>query len=472
MGKRDRYLLPVIFLLLTDIGVFAGAIYMSFQVRFSEWFTFFIWPLPEGCPPPIVDRYIALAIYVTLIGLFIVERFGFYSYREGLNRGVRPTAFVLAVVVTYIFLMAWLFLYVHDSYSHSRMVIFLAFLLTTGMGLGSHVVLRNLMQRMVSSGIGFNRTVLVGTESNCLQVLDKLRETHGSFHQIVGLVTAGGNGAKGLDGVPVLGKVDRVSEILDKRSIDRVIVALTEDHYEQACNVLQACRNYRVDCRFVPDLFEGLSRKLDTNSVNGLPTISLGETPLYGVGRWTKEFMDKVIASVALVVASPLMALCAILIKLDSEGPIFYSQERMGSDGRVFTMYKFRTMNKDAELNTGPIWAKENDPRCTAVGSFLRRTNLDELPQIFNVLKGEMSLVGPRPERPFFVNRFKHSVPKYMRRHMVKSGITGWAQVNGLRGNTSVEERTRYDLFYMENWSILFDLKILVRTLFSMKNAY
>ncbi|MBI3765627.1 MAG: sugar transferase [Ignavibacteriales bacterium] len=192
-------------------------------------------------------------------------------------------------------------------------------------------------------------------------------------------------------------------------------------------------------------------------------------------GRIIKRMFDVVVSTFLLILFSPVLIVAAILIKLDSRGPVFFKQERIGMDGTQFDILKFRSMRVGAEKDTGPVWAKEEDPRRTAIGKFLRKTSLDEFPQLFNVLKGEMSLVGPRPERPFFVEQFKNHVPKYLDRHRVKTGMTGWAQVNGLRGNTSLEERIKYDIFYIENWSLGFDVKILFRTiqaLLSTKNVH
>ena len=222
----------------------------------------------------------------------------------------------------------------------------------------------------------------------------------------------------------------------------------------------------------VPDVYEDVSRFTGFCEVEGLPFLALGETPLSGFGLLMKRFMDCFFAGIALIISSPVMFMVAALIKLDSNGPIFFVQERVGNDGRKFNIYKFRSMIDQAEKDTGPKWATANDPRTTHVGRFIRKYNLDELPQFVNVLCGDMSLVGPRPERPYFVDKFKEQIPHYMRRHMVKTGLTGWAQVNGLRGDTSVVKRTKYDLYYVRNWSILFDLKILLKTITSFKNAY
>lgn len=471
MSTRDRYWLPVILLVLIDIAVFGGAILLAYQVRFSAWFTESVWAPPQGTAGPAPGPYGSLALYAVVFGLIILDRFGFYRYREGLDRGRRPIAFVLAVIVCYVFLMAWLFLYVHGAYAHSRLVVLLGLFFTIGIGLASHKLLREAMRHLVASGIGFTRTLLVGGEDDCREVLERLRSAHGSRHQVIGFVGTNGKRPDGLNGVPVLGTLSDISEVLRRHKIDRVIVALPEKHGERAWEVLRACRQRKVECCVVPQLFESMTLNVDVAKIDALPVISLGETPLAGDCITLKRMMDVVIGSVALVVASPLMLLFSILIKLDSEGPIIFKQERISSDGQPFIMYKFRTMHKDAEKG-GPVWAKANDPRCTRFGRWLRRTNLDELPQLFNVLNGSMSLVGPRPERSYFVNQFKQSIPQYMRRHMVKSGITGWAQIHGLRGNTSVEERTEYDMFYIENWSLLLDLKILLRTPVSNKNAY
>jgi exopolysaccharide biosynthesis polyprenyl glycosylphosphotransferase len=239
--------------------------------------------------------------------------------------------------------------------------------------------------------------------------------------------------------------------------------------------IILSCEDLRVEFQIVPDMFEIMATRVKVLSLDGIPLISLGRTPLEGWNRLLKMGMDIAISSIGLVILSPLLAVLAILIKLDSKGPVFFRQERLGRDGRRFIQYKFRSMVENAEEKTGPVFATEDDSRRTKMGAFLRKNNLDELPQLFNVLKGEMSLVGPRPERQFFVDKFKEGIPRYFLRHKVKSGLTGWAQVNGLRGDTSIEERTKYDLFYMENWSLSFDIKIILLTLkdwISPRNAY
>jgi exopolysaccharide biosynthesis polyprenyl glycosylphosphotransferase len=239
--------------------------------------------------------------------------------------------------------------------------------------------------------------------------------------------------------------------------------------------IILGCEDLKVEFQIVPDMVEVMAARARVVSFDGIPLISLGRTPLEGWNRVLKRSLDVALSSAGLALLSPAFALLGIWIKLDSKGPVFFRQQRLGRDGRKFFQYKFRSMIEDAEQQTGPVFAKEDDPRRTKVGAFLRKSNFDEFPQLYNVLRGDMSLVGPRPERKFFVDKFKEGIPRYFLRHKVKSGITGWAQVNGLRGNTSIEERTKYDLFYVENWSLAFDIKILFLTLkdwFSPKNAY
>jgi exopolysaccharide biosynthesis polyprenyl glycosylphosphotransferase len=228
--------------------------------------------------------------------------------------------------------------------------------------------------------------------------------------------------------------------------------------------------------RIFPDLFQIIASEVAVSDLDGLPMLTIRDVALRGWKRSVKRLMDIVESAVGLVILSPFMMLIAGLIRLESRGPVFYAQERVGLDGKPFPMLKFRSMRVDAEQQSGPVWATSDDPRKTRVGSILRRTSIDEFPQLINVLLGEMSVVGPRPERPVFVEQFRQVVPRYMERHAEKAGMTGWAQVNGLRGDTSIVERTKYDLYYVENWSFLFDLKIVLRTAVNIfrgdRNAY
>lgn len=274
--------------------------------------------------------------------------------------------------------------------------------------------------------------------------------------------------------VPVLGIINQLGDVLDRHSVDQVILALPLEDQPLLKDLMEALALRTVDVKLVPDLFSYVTLRGGLEEFGGLPIISLQGAPLEGWNLIAKRAFDITCSSVALLLLSPLLVLLALVIKLTSRGPIFYTQQRMGMDGHLFTMLKFRSMRLDAEAS-GASFAAEDDPRRTVLGSFLRKYSLDELPQFWNVLVGDMSLVGPRPERPVFIEEFKRQIPRYHLRHMVKSGITGWAQVNGLRGNTSIKDRIDYDLYYIENWSLIFDIKILLRTAFGgflSKNAY
>jgi exopolysaccharide biosynthesis polyprenyl glycosylphosphotransferase len=280
-----------------------------------------------------------------------------------------------------------------------------------------------------------------------------------------------------LDDAPVLGMTDNLASIVEEYDVDEIIIAMAGVSHQEILDVILRVIELPVSIRVYPDTFRLItSDVLSISDLNGLPTVEVRTLGLRPVDRVVKRGMDLVISCAALVMLSPLMLLCALLIKLTSPGPVFFVQERVGRDGRRFNVIKFRSMPVDAEQETGPIFATRDDPRPTALGRFMRRYSIDELPQLINVLLGEMSVVGPRPERPHFVDQFRQTIPAYMARHYEKAGLTGWAQVNRLRGDSSIEERTRYDLYYVENWSILFDLKIMVKTLLHIfrndNNAY
>jgi exopolysaccharide biosynthesis polyprenyl glycosylphosphotransferase len=266
-------------------------------------------------------------------------------------------------------------------------------------------------------------------------------------------------------GIKVLGPVSALENILDKNSISEVYVALELRNYQEILETLKTVNKYPVNVRIIPDLFHFLTLKARIEDLDGFSVISIDEPPMRGVGLIIKRLIDRIASALMLFVLSPFLLIVALMIKLNSKGPVLYHQERIGLDGRKFTMHKFRTMITEAEKVTGPVMCKPDDERITGIGRFLRKYSIDELPQLINVSKGEMSLVGPRPERPAFVDDFKDKIPKYMLRHKVKSGITGWAQIHGLRQDTPIDKRLDYDFYYIQNWSLTLDLKILWRTL-------
>jgi Undecaprenyl-phosphate glucose phosphotransferase len=299
-------------------------------------------------------------------------------------------------------------------------------------------------------------------------VADKILAHQEFGFQLVGFVDdrAGGD-YMSYRGLPVLGALAEASEIIQRERVDQLYVALPLDQHVRMLEIIETVNRdcVDVDVKVVPDLLQFIALRAGLEDLEGVPIININDVPLQGFNAIVKRGIDIALGGAFMSLLALPFSLIALTIRLTSPGPVFYRQERMGLDGKAFTVFKFRSMYHDAERDTGPIWARDDDPRCTPIGRLLRRFDLDELPQLWNVLTGDMSLVGPRPERPFFVDQFKHRIPQYMLRHKVKSGITGWAQVNGWRGNTSLEKRIEYDLYYIENWSVSLDLKIMWLTL-------
>ncbi len=294
-------------------------------------------------------------------------------------------------------------------------------------------------------------------------VADRIFEHSELGFRLVGFVDERANAgdAIGYRGLPLLGTVAETAEVCTREKVDAIYVALPIEEHVKMLGVVEFASRECIDVHVVPDLLQFIALRARLEDLDGLPIISINDVPLRGFNSVLKRVVDVVI-SLAVVLTGAIPTLVIVwLVKRGSPGPAFYRQERMGLDGKPFTVFKFRSMPVDAEEDTGPIWAHEDDPRVTPVGRWLRRHDIDELPQFWNVLRGEMSIVGPRPERPFFVEQFKHRIPQYMLRHKVKTGITGWAQVNGWRGNTSLEKRIEFDLYYIENWSLSLDLKII-----------
>jgi Undecaprenyl-phosphate glucose phosphotransferase len=288
----------------------------------------------------------------------------------------------------------------------------------------------------------------------------KTLQSPGLGYRVIGFV---GNDAHEVAGLPVLGTQADLPRLLREHRPQEAVIALPSASHDELLDIILACEAERATVRIFPDMFQIIASELTIDNLDGLPLLTVRDVALRGWKLTVKRLMDITVSAVGLVLLSPFLLFVALLIKLESKGPVFYSQVRVGLDGKPFPILKFRSMRADAEKH-GAGWTTEDDPRRTRLGALLRKTSIDELPQLINVLLGDMSVVGPRPERPMYVEQFKQVVPRYMERHKEKAGMTGWAQVNGLRGDTSIVERTKYDLYYVENWSLLFDLKIILRT--------
>ncbi len=466
MLKRHNRLLVATFVL-ADFLAAALAFGLSYLVRFNTG----LFPLDQ--PPPPFTRYLAIAPFVALVVVAAFQVQGLYRLRRGRTRvddffGV----LVGSLLGTLISVLGTLYVqtyHVADALKAqgyleiSRGVWALFLVFTVLFTYASRETVRDLLRRRWRAGIGLKRVLIVGLGDLGRMVADRILE-HGELgFRIAGFVDdrAATTDAIGYRGLPLLGTIADMPNLCSQEKIDEIYVALPIEEHIKMLGVVEYASRECIDVHVVPDLLQFIALRARLEDLDGLPLISVNDVPLRGFNSVLKRTAD-VALSLGVVVVGALPALVlALLIKRSSPGPVFYTQERMGLDGKAFRVYKFRSMPVDAEDASGPIWARDDDPRATPIGRWLRRFDVDELPQFWNVLKGDMSIVGPRPERPFFVEQFKHRIPQYMLRHKVKAGITGWAQVNGWRGNTSLEKRIEFDLYYIENWSLSLDFKIM-----------
>ena len=321
-------------------------------------------------------------------------------------------------------------------------------------------------QRLQDRGIGKDRVIIVGTGDTARMILQRIVWSPDLGYDLVGIVN-GEEPHSEILGFPVLGQTEDLPDLINEYHVDEVIIAMPEKGHREMLHAISYCERGRVTIKIFPDLFQYVTTHAGIDDLGGLPLLSVRDYALRGYLLTLKRLIDFIGATIGLIALSPLMILTALAIKLESPGPVFFVQPRMGLDGREFMMIKFRSMRTDAEKD-GPGWTVKDDPRQTRLGTWLRRLEVDELPNLINVWLGEMSLVGPRPEQAYYVDQFRRYVPRYMDRHREKGGMTGWAQVNGLRGDSSISERTKYDLWYSENWSILLDTKIMLRTLWQI----
>lgn len=439
---------------------------------------------PKGQPP--FEQYVVLLPFIGLLVPIAFNLQGAYRLRRNRTRvDDFFSAFVSTVLVVVIGLLGTLYFQVYvardaarteGAYEVSRLVWMLFLVLNTAFTYASREAVRLLMQRRFRAGLGLKRVLVAGLGDLGRHVADKVLQ-HGEYgYKIAGFIDdTAGSDRMGYRGLPVLGQLNELSELIQREQIDQLYVALPLEDHVKMLDLIEVANREGIEVKVVPDLLQVIALRARLEDLDGVPIININDVPLQGLNSLVKRIVDVSISAAALVVLAIPFAVIAAIIRLTSPGPVFYRQERMGLDRRPFVVLKFRSMYENAERDTGPVWARENDPRRTPVGRFLRRFSLDELPQFFNVLRGEMSLVGPRPERPFFVEQFRDRIPQYMLRHKVKSGLTGWAQVNGWRGNTSIEKRIEYDLYYIEHWSVTLDFKILwltvVRVLFH-RHAY
>ena len=430
---------------------------------------------PEIVIGPLRELWQLPALYtVTLVAIYFYQRM--YQRRRPvthLDEFFKIFIFNLAAMVITVALLTLLF----RDFSYHRALVLLGASLTVLFDTIARTVHAQLQWQVQARGVGDDRVLLIGAGEIGQMLANKILHQPRLGYQIVGVIDAGKGARSTFTGdVPVVGSLADVPWVMDKYQVDEVIIGLPESSQQELVNIISLCEREKVGIRVFPDVFQFMASEVTIGDLGGLPLLTIRDVALQGWKLAAKRGLDIVLSAVGLVLLSPFMLFFALLIKLDSPGSVFYTQERMGLDAIPFRIIKLRSMRANAEED-GPGWTTPDDPRKTKLGAFMRRFNIDELPQLINVLLGEMSMVGPRPERPVYVEQFRQIIPRYMDRHREKAGITGWAQVNGLRGDTSIVERTKYDLWYIENWSVGLDLKILIRTVLQTifgtnQNAY
>jgi exopolysaccharide biosynthesis polyprenyl glycosylphosphotransferase len=394
-----------------------------------------------------------------LLFLFFIQRM--YQRRRPVAHLDETYRILTLTVLATLLTVASVSLILRD-FSYHRSLVLVALLFNVAMLTVGRLLHAQAQWYSQAKGVGTDRVLLIGGGEVGQMILQKILSMPKLGYQVVGVVD--NRGMRSILGVPVLGTFADIPGIIESHAVDEVIIGLPDSSHQEIVGIISLCEREKVGIRVFPDVFQIMASEVTIGDLGGLPLITMRDVALQGWKLTLKRGMDVLFSGVGLIFLSPFMLFVALLIKLDSPGSVFYVQERMGLDARPFRMIKFRSMRQDAE-HTGPGWTTEDDPRRTKLGSIMRRFNIDELPQLINVLMGDMSLVGPRPERPVYVEQFRQQIPRYMDRHREKAGMTGWAQVNGLRGDTSIVERTKYDLWYIENWSIALDIKIIIRTI-------
>jgi exopolysaccharide biosynthesis polyprenyl glycosylphosphotransferase len=455
----------------------AAAIFGGFML--ATWIRFDSGWIPVRYAPPVRfhELYALGAAVATVVFLLVFRALGLFlrpqtgSFLNKIPRILKASA--LGIVLSMVLAFA-----VQNEMApgneFSRLTIGLALITVSFLALLERYILFRTEWHAARHSRQTHSVLILGSDSVAAHLRRTLRREAMLRSRVIGFLrTDEAPPAEGIEPQEILGSLDDLPSVLARQPVDQIILSSSHLEGARVFEILLLCERQLIEFNMVPDLFRLLTASMDFHSLDDIPLLGVKSWPLdHFWNRRLKRAEDIAGALLGLVLSAPVVAVAAAFIKLDSPGPVFYHQERCGQKGRLFRLHKLRTMRVDAEKDTGPVFANAQDERRTRVGSVMRRLNVDELPQFWNVLKGEMSLVGPRPERPHFVEKFKTDVSRYMWRHVSRPGLTGWAQVNGLRGDTSIEERIKYDLYYLENWSLAFDFKILVKTFTARDNAY
>lgn len=443
---------------------YIAAYYIKFK---ADWFVTIGGTLP-------FRTYASALIIIVPLYMMLYSMFNLYASKRIQARRIECSNIIKANTVGLLIFIVGLYIVNEPNFSRTMMFIFYV------INILADVFFRNMVRYALRSvrenGFNMKHVLLVGYSHAAEQYIDRIKANPQWGYMIRGILDDDVERGTIYKGVKVIGAVENLPIILPQNKLDEIAITLSLDKYSDLEHIVNMCEKSGVHTKFIPDYYNIIPTRPYTEDLLGLPVINIRNVPLTNFfNSFIKRAVDIVGALFAILIFSPIMLLTAILVKVTSEGPILYSQERVGLHNRKFKMYKFRSMEVQTPREEQGCWTVKNDPRVTPIGRIIRSTSIDELPQLFNVLMGDMSLVGPRPERPFFVEKFQEEIPRYMVKHQVRPGITGWAQINGLRGDTSIKKRIEYDLYYIENWTLAFDIKILFLTIFTgfvNKNAY
>ena len=425
------------------------------------------------------EFYMKALILIVPLYLFLYYAFNLYTPKRVQGRRLELSNIIMANTIGILIVFAGFFLvlsYSEDAKNFSRSMFVYFYVINIVFEEIERLFIRAFLRSIRRRGYNQKHILLVGYSKAAEQYIDRIKQNPQWGYDVQGILDD--NIARGTiyKGVKVIGSIGNLEYILPQNKLDEIAITLGLEEYYKLSKIVAECEKSGVHTKFIPDYGNIIPTRPYTEDLLGLPVINIRYVPLSNTfNALIKRLTDIIGAVVCIIVFSPLMLASAILVKTTSQGPLIFKQERVGLHNKPFKMYKFRTMYVQTEEEEKKGWTQKNDPRVTRVGAILRKTSLDEFPQLFNVLKGDMSLVGPRPERPQYVEKFREEIPRYMIKHQVRPGMTGWAQINGYRGNTSIRKRIEYDLYYIENWTLGFDIKILFLTIFKgfiNKNAY
>ena len=441
----------------------------------SAWFLRFMGPFAYSAEQGLsFEQYMLALIFIIPGYLLLYQAFTLYEPLHMQGRRLMLANIIKANVLGMLIFVFLLYMLKESDFSRLTVYIFCVvnILLEWGVRMLIFAVLRDMRKK----GLNQKQIILVGYSRAAEEYIDRIEANPQWGYIVRGILDDNVPAGTVYKGIKVIGRIANLTVILPANRLDEIAITLGLSEYYRLEEIVAMCEKSGVHTKFIPDYNKIIPTKPYTEDILGLPVINIRYVPLSNTfNSMVKRVMDIFGSIAAIIVSSPVMLLMCILIKATSPGPLIYRQERVGLHNKTFWMYKFRSMEIQPESEEKKAWTVKNDPRVTGIGKFMRRTSTDELPQLFNILKGDMSLVGPRPERPFFVEKFREEIPRYMVKHQVRPGLTGWAQVNGYRGDTSIRKRIDCDLYYIENWSIGFDIKILFLTIFKgfiNKNAY